>query len=272
MTSAEIGRFVTSERPRSPCAIWPMNSAYWTRSGLSSPSRCLSASRVAGLAWSPSTTMVGSPGTTRTSRNTSVSTAHRVGIARTSRLAMKRSMGSLRSPRGIPSPLRGGECVASTRTTSLLRRRFRDHRAEVDRVLEVVAEVDVGLVGPDLQLLEERHGADLVDDLALGRRPEGLLLREIRLGAGGVDLLVGDVAVREVRHRGRRADDRARVEELRQVHVGDGKARGRIVGRPAQVLADVGVEGLVVDDLELEVDAGLLQLALQDLRRVQHRG
>src|SRR5215204_204576 len=35
--------------------------------------------------------MVGSPGTTRTSRNTSVSTAHRVGTARSSRLATKRS-------------------------------------------------------------------------------------------------------------------------------------------------------------------------------------
>ena len=51
------------------------------------------------------------------------------------------------------------------------------------------------------------------------------------------------------------------MEELRQVDVGDREARRRVVGRAAEVLADVGVEGLVVDDLELQVDAGLLELA-----------
>src|SRR5690349_994854 len=251
-TSVVIGRLLTSERPRSPRAIWAMKSAYWARIGLSRPSRWRNAARAAGVAWSPRTTIVGSPGTTRTSTNTSVSTAQSVGSASSSRLTTKRSMSAPR-----PRSLLGGQ--------------LRDLRAEVDRVDELVAEVDVRLVRPDLELLEQRHRAHLLQDLALRRRPELLLLGEIGLGARGVDLLVGDRAMREVDDRGRRADDRARVEELRQRHVGDGKARRRVVHRTAQVLADVGVERLVIDRLELQVDAGELELRLDDLRGVEHR-
>src|SRR5450755_2855659 len=233
-----------------------MKSAYWATSGLLRPSRSRSAARADGLAWSPRTTMVGSPGTTRTRMNTSVSTAQSVGRASRSRLTTKRSMGT--PPRPARSRLLLGGLLG-------------DLRAEVYRVDQLVAVVHVRLVRPDLELLEQRHGADLVEDLALRRRPELLLLYQVRLRAGGIDLLVGHRAVREIRHRRRGADDRARVEELRQGHVGHGEARGRVVDRAAQVLADIGVERLVVDRLELQVDAGQLELGLQDLRGVQHR-
>src|SRR5687767_4187241 len=111
-----------------------MKSPYCARIGLSRPSRSRSAARAAGLAWSPSTTIVGSPGTTRTSTNTRVSTAHSVGSASSSRLTMKRSMGA---------PPRPAE-----RRLLLLGRQLGDLRAEVDRVDQLVAVVDVRLVGP----------------------------------------------------------------------------------------------------------------------------
>src|SRR4051794_26886090 len=157
-----------------------MKSAYWTRSGLSRPSRSRSAARAAGVAWSPRTTMVGSPGTTRTRTNTSGSTAPSVGSASRSRVTTKRSMEA--PPRAAPGLL-------------LLGGQLGDLRPEVDRVDQLVAVVDVRLVRPHLQLLEQRHGADLFEDFPLRRRPELLLLGEVGLRASRIDLLVGDRAM-----------------------------------------------------------------------------
>ena len=65
--------------------------------------------------------MVGSPGTTRTRTNTSVSTAHSVGSASSSRLTMKRSMQAPPRPAGsayfflvVSSVICGPRWIAST--------------------------------------------------------------------------------------------------------------------------------------------------------------
>jgi len=59
----------------------------------------------------------------------------------------------------------------------------------MDRVGELAAELGVGLVwAPHLQLLERRHGADLLDDLGLRRLPQRLLLGRVGLAARRRDL------------------------------------------------------------------------------------
>ena len=62
----------------------------------------------------------------------------------------------------------------------------------MDRVLELVAIVHIGLARPHLQLLEQHRGADLVKNLALGGDPQFLLLRRIGGDPRRIDLGIGD--------------------------------------------------------------------------------
>ncbi len=87
-TSARIGRLVTIELPKSPRSDWPRNTTYCSQIGLSKPSLACNAATACGVARSPRIATAGSPGTMRTSTNTSVSTASRVGIAASRRRRM----------------------------------------------------------------------------------------------------------------------------------------------------------------------------------------
>src|ERR1051326_172224 len=120
-------------------------------------------------------------------------------------------------------PLRGGEESHRAERASLLlqRRELVDERAEGGGGIELVAEVELVAMRPDLELLVDRDGTDLLNELVLRLLPEHLLLGGVGLGAGCIDLLVGDGAVREIGHRRRRGDDTARVKELSEIDVGN---------------------------------------------------
>src|SRR5258708_6203581 len=147
-----------------------------------------------------------------------------------------------------------------------------DDRAEAERALQREAVVERVAPRPDLRLLVDRDAADLGHQLLLRRPPARLLLCRVRLHARRVDLGIGVVAMREIGDSGRRADDAARVVELSQIGVGDREASGGIVHDRTHVLADIGVEGGVLDDLHVEDDADLAQLRLDDLHHRQHAG
>ena len=70
---------VRIERPRSPCARRPRNSTYWTGSGRLSPSASRICSICAALAFSPASATAGSPGMSRSARNTTVTTPSSTG-------------------------------------------------------------------------------------------------------------------------------------------------------------------------------------------------
>ena len=151
-------------------------------------------------------------------------------------------------------------------------RAFVDDRTETERPLEREAVVERGAPGPDLRLLVDRDSAHLGHQLLLRRLPQRLLLGGIRLDARRVDFRVGVVAMREIGHRGRRADDAARMVELRQIDVGNREAGGAVVDDRAHVLADVGVVRRVLDHFHVEDDADLAQLRLGHFHQRQHAG
>src|SRR2546423_8156062 len=208
----------------------------------------------------------GSPGAMRTKKNTTVSTASSVGTATSSRLTI---YGSINARSGRRSHGRPGRRAG---LRLLQRALLVDDRAERKRRVELVAVVEFIPVRPDLELLVERDRAYLLDELVLRLFPQRFLLGEVSGLAGAVDLLIGDAAMGEVGARGRRADDAARVEELGQVYVGDRQARRGVHDRHAEILANLGMEGRVIDHLQLPVDADLFELCLHDLHGVEHAG
>src|SRR6266700_1653306 len=252
--SVQTARCVTMLVPRLPSKAWPRKSKYCAAIQRSRPSSARRAARASGVARSPRITMAGSPGTTRTSRKTSVNTASSVGIEASSLRMMKLVTGL---SRGLV-PL-----------TSLELRGFGQDRAERQRRLQLVAEVEVGAMRPDLQGLGQRNGADGRDDLFLGLDPECNLLRGVGLGLGGVDFIVRRVAVAEIGDRRRFSDDARRVEELGQVDVCHRESCGRVIDNRAQILAALLVERGMIDDLDVEIDACLPQLRLHDLHAAQ---
>ena len=128
----------------------------------------------------------------------------------------------------------------------------------VERALQLIAEVEAVLDRPVHQHLVHGNGADFLDDLLLRSLPERDLLGGILLGPRGVDLGVGDLAMREVRDGGRRLHDRPRVEELRQIDIGHGEAGGLEMHDLREILADLRVEGRVFHRRDVERDAGTL--------------
>src|ERR1700722_139282 len=98
-------------------------------------------------------------------------------------------------------------------------RLLRDRRRKVERALQVVAEIQIVLPRPELELFVDGNAADRLDDFLLRNLPELLLLCGVRLDARGADLVVRDIAMRKVRHRLGRADDRSRIVELREIDV-----------------------------------------------------
>jgi hypothetical protein len=88
-TSATTGLPVAIETPQSPRTTPPRKSRYWNTIGWSRPSFWRMASMLAALACSPSTTEAGSPGSTRTMKKTSVSTANSVMTAKPILFRMK---------------------------------------------------------------------------------------------------------------------------------------------------------------------------------------
>src|SRR6201987_5837402 len=102
-------------------------------------------------------------------------------------------------------------------------------RRESERAFQIVAEIEIVLPGPKLQLLIDRDAADGLDDLVLRRLPQCLLLFRVGLDAGRVNLRIGDIAMGEIRHRRRRADDGGRIVELREIDIGDRETRRLIM-------------------------------------------
>src|SRR5262245_39818004 len=124
-------------------------------------------------------TCAGSPGTMRTRTNTSVSTANKVMRANASRLTRNALM---RRPQGRGSPREP--------------RRLGNRRRKVERSLELVAEIQAVLPRPHLQLLVDGDAAHLADEFLLCRLPQRLLLLDVGLHAGIIDVGVGEAAVR----------------------------------------------------------------------------
>src|SRR5215471_17171590 len=172
--SVQTARCVTMLVPRSPRRAWPRKSKYCAPIQRSRPSSARRAARVSGVARSPRIAMAGSPGTTRTSRKTSVKTASSVGIEASSLRMMKPITGRSLGLVLLPSLEVGG---------------FGQERTERERRLQLVAIVEIGAMCPDLQGLGQRHGTDGRDDLVLGLDPECNLLLGVCLGLGGVDFL-----------------------------------------------------------------------------------
>ncbi|MNT56806.1 hypothetical protein D3C72_1941390 [compost metagenome] len=85
-TSCSTVRPLAIDTPKSPVSMSPRKRRYCTWVGRSSPRRRRRAARASALAWSPSMTAAGSPGTRRTRMNTAVSIASKVGIASSRRL------------------------------------------------------------------------------------------------------------------------------------------------------------------------------------------
>src|SRR5262249_20972663 len=143
-------------------------------------------------------------------------------------------------------------------------RRLDDRRPETERALELVAEIETLALCPHLLQVEQRYGADVVMDLALGFLPQRHLLLRRGGAACPLDLVVGDGAVRDVARAGRRPDDGARMVELAEIGVGDREARGAVEHQRAHVLADLTLVGRVIDHAHLELDADLGELGLDD--------
>src|SRR5208282_2341507 len=110
----------------------------------------------------------GSPGRMRTMTKTRVSTAKSVATPNAAR-----RMRNAIIPDQCSSPLR----ARSVQEMRLLRHR----RREVERALQIIAEIEIILPSPKLELLIDGNAADGLDDLLLRRLPQLLLLCRISL-------------------------------------------------------------------------------------------
>ena len=77
--SADTGRRVRIERPKSPCTMREKNCTNCSGSGLSRPSSWRTSCTVASSASCPAASRAGSPGSMCTNRNTSTATISSVG-------------------------------------------------------------------------------------------------------------------------------------------------------------------------------------------------
>src|SRR5580658_4413288 len=187
----------------------------------------------------------GSPGRMRTITKTRVSTANSVATPNAAR-RMRNAI--------IPD-----QCSSPLQARSVQEMRLLRHRR-----------IEIVLPSPKLELLIDGNAADGLDDLLLRRLPQFLLLCRISLHARGADFVVRDIAVREVRHGSRRADDGGGVVELREVHVSNREARRLIVNQRRQIFPDLRVVSRMLDVLDVEIDADLLELRLDRLDESLH--
>src|SRR5215471_1391220 len=171
-TSPSTGRFIQSDRPKSPRATWPIHVRYWTWSGWSRPIWWRSRSRSSRLALAPSITSAGSPGDRCSTRKTITETPSSTGPSCRSRRARNRVTG----------------------------RAVRADSAEADRLhAEVEARVELEALHAlrgrsDLDLVIDEHPRRVVDEdslsLPIERRAFALVRDVARLGQERVELLV----------------------------------------------------------------------------------
>src|SRR6059036_436035 len=88
-TSPSTGRFIQSERPRSPWSTRPIQRAYCTGSGSSRPSSVRRQVTSSCVAWGPSMISAGSPGDRWSTAKTTIDTPRRTGPTRSSRRRRK---------------------------------------------------------------------------------------------------------------------------------------------------------------------------------------
>jgi hypothetical protein len=100
-TSSATGAFDWYDRPKSPLTACERKSAYWTRSGRSSPSSCRSRATDSASARIPSFTTAGSPPAECNIRKTISEIPIRIGIARSTRRSRYVSIGEA-AP--VPTP------------------------------------------------------------------------------------------------------------------------------------------------------------------------
>src|SRR5262245_43741389 len=157
------------DRPRSPRSAPPSHSAYWTRMGRSRPIARRSAAAASGLASVPMMRRAGSPGSTRTTVNTSSETTKSVARNATARRRI-----SWRTGRSVPRPV---ETAALLRPAHL--RQVHGRRGEVvPDALDALFgrhQPRVDVEPDDRRLL----GHDLLE---LGVEVSALLVIERRLG------------------------------------------------------------------------------------------
>src|SRR3569833_4208977 len=71
--------------------------------------------------------------------------------------------------------------------------------------------------------------------------------------------------MRKIRRRSRRTDDRAGMEKLCKISVGDREARRTVEDKRTQILAAQTLIGRMIGNLHLHLDSGLGKLSLDDL-------
>src|SRR5580693_6334389 len=160
----------------------------------------------------------GSPGRTRTITKTSVRTVNSVTNARAMRRARNANMldqylHAPTSQRSFQSREKQGRRKrGSSRAQLTYGRRLIDkmsvlcdRRREIERALQFIAEIESVLPCPQLELLVDGYAAYSLDDRCLRSLPELLLFGWVGFDARCANVIVGDVAMREVRHRRGRA-------------------------------------------------------------------
>src|SRR5215211_1290358 len=259
------GSSVRNECPRSPVTALPSQIAYWTGTGLSSPYERAISSRCSWLTSGPSPIMTStkSPGIKCIAAKTSTEIPSNVGKKTVTRRRARYAsmMGGRRKAEGGGN---GGELLPPS-ALRLAHARPLQRVPGVDggglEALDVVAEGEVAGTGK-----EEEGGGGLGD--------QGLNLVVDRVACGGVD---GGAALFE------QAVD-FRIAELEGVD-GTSRVEGGVEGAvgvvAAAVVADEGREvailpaideGAPLDLIEGDVDAGILQLRLDDEGDVDELG
>src|SRR5262245_28222540 len=157
------------DRPRSPRSAPPSHSTYWTGMGRSRPIACRSAAAASGLASVPMMRRAGSPGSTRTTVNTTRETTKRVARNATARRRISRRTG-----RSAPRP---PETAALLRPAHL--RQVHGRRGQV-----LPDALDALLGRHQARVYVEPDGRRFVrhDFLELGVEVAALLVVERRLG------------------------------------------------------------------------------------------
>src|SRR5215813_6985101 len=244
-TSPSTGRFIQSERPRSPWSTRPIQRAYCTGSGSSRPSSVLSREMSSWVACGPSMISAGSPGDRWRTAKTTIDTPSSTGPTRRSRRRRKSA-----TPAGLLE-------------------RDRLH-AQVEARMEPEA-LDPLRVGGRLHLVVDEDPRWIVvqDTLRLA-----VHLGSFRLVRGEPRLAQQLVEARVLVHGAIRSVRRPLTRVEQRVHhqigiLGAGHPRERehlLLLRP-----QLGQEGAPLHRLERDVDADRFQVGLDDRRHRDRR-
>ena len=124
-SSSQTGCRVRVEIPRSPCNSRPRKVMYWTGKGWSSPNSRRTCSTNSGVACTPAIATAGSPGRSRTIRNTKVTAPNSVGRVSSSLQTTYRHMAL---PLSLKHKTRAGSAYPADRARASPRSSARSNR------------------------------------------------------------------------------------------------------------------------------------------------